>query len=116
MMDSVRKRAVSGRPSHWFRIDTEFDGQIMTARLTPDTDSVYFAYFEPYSYERHLDLIGSAALSPHVQLQRLGATLEGRDMMLLRITDALGTPIAAAKPVRTAAAPSASWLSPVPSS
>jgi len=80
---------------HWFRIDTDFDGQIMTARLTPDTDSVYFAYFEPYSYERHLDLIGSAALSPHVQLQRLGATLEGRDMMLLRITDAsAATPLA----------------------
>jgi murein tripeptide amidase MpaA len=75
---------------HWMRIDTSFDGQVLTARLTPDTHSVYFAYFEPYSYERHLDLIGSAAQSDHVQVQHLGATLDGRDMTLLRITDAHG--------------------------
>ena len=35
---------------NWFRIDTDFDGQIMSARLTPDTHCVYFAYFEPYSH------------------------------------------------------------------
>ena len=72
---------------HWFRISTDFDGQIMVATLTPETDCVYFAYFEPYSHERHLDLIGSAAASEHVQVRRLGATLDGRDMTLLRITD-----------------------------
>ncbi len=82
---------------HWTRIDTSFDGQVMTARLTPDTHSVYFAYFEPYSYERHLDLIGSAAQSDHVQLQHLGATLDGRDMTLLRITDAHSATAAADK-------------------
>ena len=73
---------------HWFRIDTDFDGTVMTARITPETQSVYFAYFEPYSYERHLDLIGSAAESEHVDMQHLGLTLDGRDMSLLRITDA----------------------------
>lgn len=73
---------------HWFRIATEYDGQVMTAQVTPDTHSIYFAYFEPYSWERHLDLIGSAAESEHVQLERLGATLDGRDMTLLHITDA----------------------------
>ena len=72
---------------HWFRISTDFDGQIMVATLTPETDCVYFAYFEPYSHERHLDLIGSAAASEHVRVRRLGATLDGRDMTLLRITD-----------------------------
>ncbi|OYU45713.1 MAG: hypothetical protein CFE44_06060 [Burkholderiales bacterium PBB4] len=73
---------------HWFRIDTQYDGQVMTARLTPDTACVYFAYFEPYSYEQHLDLLGSAGASSHVRQVRLGATLDGRDMALLRITDA----------------------------
>ena len=73
---------------HWFRIDTQFDGQVMSAKLTPETQLVYFAYFEPYSHERHLDLIGSAATSSHVEVQHLGQTLEGRDMTLLRITDA----------------------------
>ena len=73
---------------HWFRIDTQFDGQVLSAHLTPETRVVYFAYFEPYSHERHLDLIGLAAASGLVQVQHLGQTLEGRDMTLLRITDA----------------------------
>ena len=59
----------------------------MEADITPETNSVYFAYFEPYSHERHLDLIGSAAASEQVQVQHLGQTLDGRDMTLLRITD-----------------------------
>jgi len=70
----------------WFRIDTEFDGQVMTARMTPDANAVYFAYFEPYSYEQHLDLLGAACGSEYVMLHRLGATVEGRDMSVLRIT------------------------------
>ena len=73
---------------HWFRIDTRFDGQVMSADITPETQVVYFAYFEPYSHERHLDLIGSAAASSLVEVQHLGQTLEGRDMTLLRIADA----------------------------
>lgn len=71
---------------HWFRVDTQFDGTVMTARMTPQTHSVYFAYFEPYSYEQHLDLLGSASASEYVTLHRLGGTVEGRDMSMLRIT------------------------------
>ena len=76
---------------NWFRIPTQFDGTVMSAQVTPDTNCIYFAYFEPYSYERHLDLIGSAGASDHVQLQRLGATLEGRDMTLLRATNSVSS-------------------------
>ena len=72
----------------WFRIATDFDGTVMTASTTPETNNIYFAYFEPYSWERHLDLIASAAVSKHVQVEHLGQSLDGRDMDLLRITDA----------------------------
>ena len=82
---------------NWFRIPTEYDGTVMMAQTTPDSNSIYFAYFEPYSYERHLDLIGSAAESEHVQLERLGSSLDGRDMDLLRISDARGPVAEAAK-------------------
>ncbi len=79
----------------WFRIDTAYDGQTMTARLTPQQQSVYLAYFEPYSYEQHLDFLGGAAASPHVTLERLGSTVEGRDMTLMCVTDAhSSTPLA----------------------
>jgi murein tripeptide amidase MpaA len=61
---------------------------------------VYFAYFEPYSYEQHLDMIGMVGASPHVTTERLGGTLDGRDMTLLRITDAASTaPLAQKKKV-----------------
>lgn len=71
---------------HWFRIDTEYDGTVMTASLVPSTQCVYFAYFEPYSWEQHLDLLAGACASECVQQERLGASLDGRDMALLRIT------------------------------
>ncbi|HEU4846446.1 MAG TPA: M14-type cytosolic carboxypeptidase [Burkholderiaceae bacterium] len=69
----------------WFRVPTSFDGQVMTIEHTPDHDSVYYAYFEPYSWERHLALLDSAQLSPLVQLVDLGSTVDGRDLNLLVI-------------------------------
>ena len=73
---------------HWFRIDTRYDGNVMTARTTAQSQCLYLAYFEPYSWEQHLDLLASAAQSPHVQLNRLGASVQGRDITMLQITDA----------------------------
>ena len=73
---------------HWFRIDARFDGQQLVVDCTPESDSLYLAYFEPYSYERHLDLIAATGAIEGVTVQRLGSTLDGRDMTLLRLTDA----------------------------
>ena len=73
---------------HWFRVDTRFDGQQMVVNVTPESDSLYLAYFEPYSHERHLDLIAATGAREGVAVQRLGGTLDGRDMTLLRLTDA----------------------------
>lgn len=70
---------------HWFRVPTEFDGKQLTITFTPDHDSIYFAYFAPYSYERHQDLLHNAQLHLDCQLQVLGQTLDGRDMSLLKI-------------------------------
>jgi murein tripeptide amidase MpaA len=71
----------------WFRVPTSFDGSVMTIEHTPDLDSVYYAYFEPFSWERHLDLIDRAQLSENVRLLDLGSSVEGRDMNLLQIGD-----------------------------
>jgi murein tripeptide amidase MpaA len=80
--------AYSQDHQNWCRIDTEFDGQVMTVNVTPDAQCVYFAYFEPYSQERHLDLLGSSSCSGHVTQEWLGSTLDGRDITLLQITHA----------------------------
>lgn len=64
----------------WFRVPTSYDGKVMTVQHTPEHDSVYFAYFEPYSWERHLELLGRVEKSPQARLIDLGSSCEGRDM------------------------------------
>ena len=71
----------------WFRVDTEYDGKVLTIKHTPTEDSVYYAYFEPYSWERHLSLLGRAAYSPFVRVEDLGNTVDGRDLNMLVIGD-----------------------------
>ncbi len=71
----------------WFRVDTAFDGEQLVINFTPEYDSVYFAYFIPYSYERHLDLIASAQMSFDCRHELLGETIDGREMNLLVIGD-----------------------------
>jgi len=71
----------------WFRVPTEFDGNVMTVRHTPAMDSVYYAYFEPYSWERHLELLDRAQMSEHVRMHDLGSTVDGRDLNLLVVGD-----------------------------
>ncbi len=71
----------------WFRVDTEFDGKVITINHTPTEDSVYYAYFEPYSWERHLSLLGRAAYSPLVRIEDLGSTVDGRDLNMLVVGD-----------------------------
>lgn len=68
---------------NWFRVDTEFDGKVMTIHHEPEFDSVYYAYFEPYSWERHLALLGSAEQSGLARVLDLGNTVDGRDLNVL---------------------------------
>ena len=70
---------------NWFRVPTSFDGSFMTISHTPQFDSVYYAYFEPYSWERHLDLLARAQASPLARVEDIGSTIEGRDLNLLVI-------------------------------
>ena len=70
----------------WFRVaSTRYeDGQLIVEH-TPERDSIYYAYFEPYSYERHPDLLGQVEQSPYAQVRNLGATVEGRDLDLVEV-------------------------------
>ena len=77
----------------WFRVPTAYDGGILTVTCTPVRDSIYFAYFEPYSSERHLRLLGRAEDSSLARVLDLGSTLDGRDINAVVI----GNPSAAKK-------------------
>ncbi|GAA5645030.1 M14 family metallopeptidase [Vibrio proteolyticus] len=67
----------------WFRVPAEFDGDTLSFTVIPERGSMYFAYFAPYSYERHLDLLHQAQSEHHCTLETLGHTLDGNDMSLL---------------------------------
>ena len=70
---------------NWVRVPTSYDGKVMTIEHTPAMDSVYYAYFEPYSWERHLELLDRAQMSEHVRMVDLGSTVDGRDLNMLVI-------------------------------
>jgi murein tripeptide amidase MpaA len=69
----------------WFRIDTTYDGETLSWDFDAEQDSVYFAYFAPYSMDRHADMIADVAASPLVKTSVLGHTLDGQDMDLVEI-------------------------------
>ncbi len=83
------RAAVSEDRRHWARADTEWDpnadGGTLTIRYTPSSDLTWFAYFAPYSFERHQDLIADASLAPGVTARVLGRSLDGRTIDCLEL-------------------------------
>ena len=73
--------------TNWFRVPTSFDGKTLTIAHTPEYDSVYYAYFEPYSWERHLALLARAQMAPHARVEDLGDTVDGRDLNMIVVGD-----------------------------
>lgn len=74
---------VSYDNNYWFRVPTVFDGDRLCFVFTAECNTVYFAYFEPYPYQRHLDLIGEIGETLVATHQVLGQTHEGRNIDLL---------------------------------
>ena len=77
---------------HWFRVPTGYADGVMTIRHTPATDTVWYAYFEPYSWERHQDLLGRVGSLSGVRCQRLCQSAEGRDVDVLEVSGAVPGP------------------------
>jgi murein tripeptide amidase MpaA len=69
----------------WFRVPTEYSAGVLTIRHTPERDSVYYAYFEPYSGERGRDFLAHCLAAPQVRHTVLGQTVDGADLDLLTI-------------------------------
>lgn len=70
---------------NWFRVPTSYENGCLKIEHTPLANSIYYAYFEPYSYEQHLNLLGEAQSSGLCQIEDLGNTVDGRDINLLTI-------------------------------
>jgi len=78
--------AASYDRADWFRIaQTRYDGQQLVIEFTPEADTVWLAYFEPYSQERRLDFLGRCSRSSLVRAECIGSSLQGRDLDVMHI-------------------------------
>ena len=62
----------------WRLAPTTATETALEIRYTPESDSAWFAYFAPYSMERHHDLVARAAMAPGVTARVLGHSLDGQ--------------------------------------
>ena len=80
---------VSEDRAFWGRAESKYDADTgngtLTIRYTPASDITWFAYFPPYSIERHNDLVAEAASADGVAYRRLGQTLDGRPLDCLEM-------------------------------
>lgn len=69
----------------WTRADTEFGDGVLTIEHTPEGQMQWYAYFAPHTHEQHLDLLSECQHADGVTIDRLGATVDGRDLHRLTI-------------------------------
>ena len=79
------RACMSADREEWERVDTSYQGGILTIRTTPSSDSVWFAYFAPYTMERHHDLVATVAAHPEIRYRSLGQTLDGQEIDYFRL-------------------------------
>ena len=83
------RACVSEDREHWTRAETQWDkaadGGTLTIRHTPASDLCWFAYFAPFSMERHHDLVSAAALADGVGYRSLGRSLDGQPIDCLEM-------------------------------
>jgi len=76
------RAVVSEDRRDWSRAETAWDagedGGCLTIRHRPAGDLAWFAYFAPYSMERHHDLVAGMAAMPGVSHRCLGVSLDGQ--------------------------------------
>lgn len=83
------RACVSEDRQYWGRADSQWeperDGGSLTIRYQPRGDMAWFAYFAPYSMERHHDLVARIARAPGVAYRCLGHSLDGQPIDCLDI-------------------------------
>ncbi|MDN2663743.1 M14-type cytosolic carboxypeptidase [Psychromonas sp. 14N.309.X.WAT.B.A12] len=72
---------------HWFRLPTFYKDGKLSIVVNMDCENIQIAYFAPYSYERHQDLLAAVQMHPLVSLAHLGETLDKRDLTLVKVGD-----------------------------
>jgi murein tripeptide amidase MpaA len=77
----------------WFCVPTTFDNGTLVFELTTLADYAWFAYFEPYTLERGTQFLARLQNTNGVSVERLGSTVEGRDLDLVALGNPQGKPV-----------------------
>jgi murein tripeptide amidase MpaA len=72
----------------WFRVPTDYDGNVVTIAHRPERDSIHYAYFPPYTSEDLRRLIGRCQMDRRCRAEILCRTVDGEALDLLTV----GTP------------------------
>lgn len=72
---------------NWFRVPASYAKGQLKITHTPEHDTVFYAYFAPYTMARHQAFIEKLSASPLTQMSVIGQTLDGRDLDLVRISN-----------------------------
>ena len=77
-------------PESWCRTsDTKYENKVLSWTHVHDLEggesSAYFAYFPPFSYERHLGLVTKCAESEGASVFSLGQTIAGREIDCVKV-------------------------------
>lgn len=70
--------------AQWRRVETRYDGSTLTIHHTPSSDTVWFAYFAPYSQAQH-DAMLVRCQQAGAQVSSLGSTIDGNDLDLVTV-------------------------------
>ena len=71
----------------WTRVETNYHEGVLTIEHCPEGQLQWYAYFAPHTHEQHLDLLAHCQLSDHASIDRLGATVDGRDLHRVTLGD-----------------------------
>jgi len=71
---------------HWMRAPTTYSEETGVLKISIEStkDVLWCAYFAPFSFEQHQQLIARCSQSPVAKVQVLGQTLDGRDVDLVK--------------------------------
>ncbi|MDO7844640.1 M14 family metallopeptidase [Sphingomonas immobilis] len=81
---NYKVRASTDREA-WRMTPTRYAGGVLEWDWTGESDLAWFAYFAPYTMDRHDALVARMALEPGVSHRELGRTLDGRAMDCLEL-------------------------------
>ncbi len=86
---------VSGDGKTWRHVGEKnaFEKDEATFTVTPDSDTFWVAHIEPYTTSRLDRFLAEIRGAPHIKDEVIGKTVEGRDLHLLTITEAPGSPV-----------------------